>query len=139
MAKPSNGVSNAQDIRDLTARSASRIKPTYVVRELCVLVGGLAAIGIFDVILQYLRSCTLSHTTNRIDVELGQRLMQGRWVRAGRAPSNMSASFDRNVSFGGANDGQQPPVRVSLPTLDQGCWMRATAHAWRTAASTQKC
>jgi ATP-binding cassette, subfamily B, bacterial HlyB/CyaB len=41
---------------------------------LFVLVGGLAAIGIFDVILQYLRSYTLSHTTNRIDVELGQRL-----------------------------------------------------------------
>jgi subfamily B ATP-binding cassette protein HlyB/CyaB len=41
---------------------------------LFVLVGGLAAIGIFDVVLQYLRSYTLSHTTNRIDVELGQRL-----------------------------------------------------------------
>jgi ATP-binding cassette, subfamily B, bacterial HlyB/CyaB len=41
---------------------------------LFVLVGGLAVIGIFDVVLQYLRSYTLSHTTNRIDVELGQRL-----------------------------------------------------------------
>ena len=41
---------------------------------LFVLVGGLAAIGLFDVVLQYLRTYALSHTTNRIDVELGQRL-----------------------------------------------------------------
>jgi subfamily B ATP-binding cassette protein HlyB/CyaB len=41
---------------------------------LLVLVGGLAVIGLFDVILQYLRSYALSHTTNRIDVELGRRL-----------------------------------------------------------------
>ena len=31
-------------------------------------------VGLFDVILQFLRAYTLSHTTNRIDVELGQRL-----------------------------------------------------------------
>ena len=41
---------------------------------LFVLVGGIAAIGVFDVALQYLRTYALSHTTNRIDVELGQRL-----------------------------------------------------------------
>jgi subfamily B ATP-binding cassette protein HlyB/CyaB len=41
---------------------------------LFVLVGGIAAIGLFDVILQYLRTYALSHTTNRMDVELGQRL-----------------------------------------------------------------
>ncbi|MGO9473603.1 MAG: type I secretion system permease/ATPase [Rhodomicrobium sp.] len=41
---------------------------------LFVLVGGLAVIGLFDVVLQYLRSYALSHTTNRIDVELGRRL-----------------------------------------------------------------
>jgi subfamily B ATP-binding cassette protein HlyB/CyaB len=41
---------------------------------LFVLIGGLAVIGLFDVILQYLRTYALSHTTNRIDVELGQRL-----------------------------------------------------------------
>lgn len=41
---------------------------------LAVLVGGLALLGIFDVSLQYLRSYALSHTTNRIDVELGRRL-----------------------------------------------------------------
>jgi ATP-binding cassette, subfamily B, bacterial HlyB/CyaB len=41
---------------------------------LFVLVGGLAVIGLFDVALQYLRTYALSHTTNRIDVELGQRL-----------------------------------------------------------------
>ncbi len=41
---------------------------------LFVLVGGLAVIGLFDVALQYLRTYALSHTTNRIDVELGRRL-----------------------------------------------------------------
>lgn len=41
---------------------------------LFVLVGGIAAIGVFDVVLQYLRTYALSHTTNRIDAELGQRL-----------------------------------------------------------------
>ncbi|WP_159731873.1 type I secretion system permease/ATPase [Methylosinus sp. Ce-a6] len=41
---------------------------------LFILVGGLAVIGLFDVVLQYLRSYALSHTTNRIDVELGRRL-----------------------------------------------------------------
>jgi subfamily B ATP-binding cassette protein HlyB/CyaB len=41
---------------------------------LFVLVGGLVVIGVFDVVLQYLRTYALSHTTNRIDVELGQRL-----------------------------------------------------------------
>ena len=41
---------------------------------LFVLVGGLVFIGLFDVALQYLRAYALSHTTNRIDVELGQRL-----------------------------------------------------------------
>lgn len=43
---------------------------------LIVLVFGLAIIGLFDVILQYLRTYALSHTTNRIDVELGQRLFR---------------------------------------------------------------
>ena len=42
---------------------------------LYVLVGGIALIGVFDVVLQYLRAYMLSHTTNRIDVELGQRLI----------------------------------------------------------------
>jgi subfamily B ATP-binding cassette protein HlyB/CyaB len=43
---------------------------------LFVLVAGLAAIGLFDVVLQYLRTYALAHTTNRIDVELGQRLFR---------------------------------------------------------------
>ncbi|MEJ5027442.1 type I secretion system permease/ATPase [Brucella anthropi] len=43
---------------------------------LIVLVFGLATIGLFDVVLQYLRTYALSHTTNRIDVELGQRLFR---------------------------------------------------------------
>lgn len=43
---------------------------------LLVIVAGLAVIGLFDVVLQYLRTYALSHTTNRIDVELGRRLFQ---------------------------------------------------------------
>ncbi|TPN94154.1 type I secretion system permease/ATPase [Mesorhizobium sp. B1-1-5] len=41
---------------------------------LYIIVIGIAVIGLFDVGLQYLRSYALSHTTNRIDVELGQKL-----------------------------------------------------------------
>jgi len=41
---------------------------------LIVIVVGMAAIGVFDVTLQYLRTYALSHTTSRIDVELGSRL-----------------------------------------------------------------
>lgn len=43
---------------------------------LFVLVAGIAILGLFDVVLQQLRTYALSHTTNRIDVELGQRLFQ---------------------------------------------------------------
>lgn len=41
---------------------------------LIVIIVGLAAISLFDVVLQYLRSYALSHTSSRIDVELGSRL-----------------------------------------------------------------
>ena len=41
---------------------------------LVVLVVGLATLGLFEAILQFLRAYTLNHTTNRIDVELGRRL-----------------------------------------------------------------
>lgn len=41
---------------------------------LLVLVVGLVTLGFFDVLLQYLRTYVLTHTTNRIDVELGRRL-----------------------------------------------------------------
>lgn len=40
---------------------------------LFTLVFGLIVIGLIDVILQYLRSYLLSHTSNRIDVEIGQK------------------------------------------------------------------
>ena len=43
---------------------------------LFVLVVGIVIVGLFDVILQYQRTYALSHTTNRIDVELGQRLFR---------------------------------------------------------------
>lgn len=43
---------------------------------LFVLVAGLVMIGVFDIILQYLRTYALAHTTNRIDVELGKRLFR---------------------------------------------------------------
>lgn len=41
---------------------------------LTVLVLGMVVIGLFDVVMQFLRSYTLSHTSNRIDFELSQRL-----------------------------------------------------------------
>jgi subfamily B ATP-binding cassette protein HlyB/CyaB len=41
---------------------------------LTVIAIGLGAVAVFEVSLQFLRSYALSHTTNRIDVELGSRL-----------------------------------------------------------------
>ncbi|MEZ5816273.1 MAG: type I secretion system permease/ATPase [Hyphomicrobiaceae bacterium] len=41
---------------------------------LIVIVAGMVLIAIFDGLLQFLRSYTLSHTASRIDVELGSRL-----------------------------------------------------------------
>lgn len=41
---------------------------------LIVLSAGLLLIGVFDVVLRYLRTYVLTHTANRIDVELGRRL-----------------------------------------------------------------
>jgi ATP-binding cassette, subfamily B, bacterial HlyB/CyaB len=41
---------------------------------LVVLVLGMVTLALFESILQFLRTYTLSHTTNRIDVELGRRL-----------------------------------------------------------------
>ena len=41
---------------------------------LVLVVIGLILLGIFQVLLQYLRTYVLSHTTSRIDVELGARL-----------------------------------------------------------------
>ena len=43
---------------------------------LIMLIVGLVLIGAFDIILQYLRTYALTHTTNRIDVELGKRLFR---------------------------------------------------------------
>ena len=41
---------------------------------LLVLIVGMVSLGLFETALQFLRTYTLSHTTNRIDVELGRRL-----------------------------------------------------------------
>ena len=41
---------------------------------LLVVVVGMLALGAFEGVLDYLRTYTLAHTTNRIDVELGRRL-----------------------------------------------------------------
>jgi subfamily B ATP-binding cassette protein HlyB/CyaB len=41
---------------------------------LVVIVAGMLGLGVFETLLQFLRAYTLSHTTNRIDVELGRRL-----------------------------------------------------------------
>jgi subfamily B ATP-binding cassette protein HlyB/CyaB len=44
------------------------------VSTLIVLVVGMVTLGLFETVLQFLRTYTLSHTTNRMDVELGRRL-----------------------------------------------------------------
>jgi subfamily B ATP-binding cassette protein HlyB/CyaB len=44
------------------------------VSTLVVLILGMVTLGFFESILQFLRSYVLSHTTNRVDVELGSRL-----------------------------------------------------------------
>lgn len=41
---------------------------------LVVVVAAMVVLGLFEGVLQYLRTYTLAHTTNRIDVELGRRL-----------------------------------------------------------------
>jgi subfamily B ATP-binding cassette protein HlyB/CyaB len=41
---------------------------------LVVLSVGMVSLGLFETVLQFLRSYALSHTTNRVDVELGRRL-----------------------------------------------------------------
>src|SRR5579872_1963635 len=41
---------------------------------LIVLIVGMVTLGLFETVLQFLRTYTLSHTTNRMDVELGRRL-----------------------------------------------------------------
>jgi len=43
---------------------------------LIVLIVAIVFVGLFEVLLQYLRSYVLSHTTNRIDVELATRLFR---------------------------------------------------------------
>ena len=43
---------------------------------LVVVVTGMLGLGAFEALLQFLRAYTLSHTTNRIDVELGRRLFR---------------------------------------------------------------
>jgi subfamily B ATP-binding cassette protein HlyB/CyaB len=53
-----------------------KVLPHKGYSTLFVLVGGIALLGIFEVVLQYLRTYMLAHTTNRIDVELGQRLFR---------------------------------------------------------------
>src|SRR4029077_20623085 len=51
---------------------------------LVVLVLGMVTLGLFETVLQFLRTYTLNHTTNRIDVELGRRLFHHlfRWPLA---------------------------------------------------------
>ena len=41
---------------------------------LVLITAGMVLLGLFNVVLQYLRAYVLSHTSNRIDVELGARL-----------------------------------------------------------------
>ena len=46
------------------------------ISTLIVITAGLLILGLFDVLLQYLRMYALNHTTSRIDVELGSRLFE---------------------------------------------------------------
>ncbi len=43
---------------------------------LAVIAASMIAIGVFDVVLQYLRTYVLSHTSSRVDVELGAKLFK---------------------------------------------------------------
>ncbi|MCS3926222.1 subfamily B ATP-binding cassette protein HlyB/CyaB [Bradyrhizobium elkanii] len=54
--------------------AVDKVLPHKSYSTLLVLVGGIVAIGLFDVLLQYLRTYALAHTSNRIDVELSHRL-----------------------------------------------------------------
>jgi ATP-binding cassette, subfamily B, bacterial HlyB/CyaB len=60
---------------------------------LVVLIVGMVALGFFETVLQFLRSYTLSHTTNRIDVELGRRLFHH--LFRCRSPISKRARLDR--------------------------------------------
>ena len=44
-----------------------------IVSALIVLIIGMVTLGLFETILQLLRTYTLSHTTNGMDVELDER------------------------------------------------------------------
>jgi subfamily B ATP-binding cassette protein HlyB/CyaB len=46
------------------------------VSTLLVIVFALLAVGLFDVVLQYLRTYALAHTSNRLDAELGSSLFR---------------------------------------------------------------
>jgi ABC-type protease/lipase transport system fused ATPase/permease subunit len=48
-----------------------KVLPHKGMSTLVVVVIGLLLIGLFDVVLQYLRAYALNHTASRIDVELG--------------------------------------------------------------------
>ena len=60
--------------RSFSSSSSTRCWFTKGFSTLIVLVIGMVTLGLFETILQFLRTYTLSHTTNRIDVELGRRL-----------------------------------------------------------------
>jgi hypothetical protein len=70
---------------------------------LVVLIVGMVVLGLFETILQFLRAYTLSHTTNRIDVELGRRLFHH---LAGRLFRNAGSRPDRRTRAGVGDDPQ---------------------------------
>jgi hemolysin D len=104
---------------------------------LVVIVIGLVLIGLFDVILQYLRSYALARTTSRIDVELGSRLFDhllrlplayfetraagqtvaaaGRDQQARDLESTNAEAARRRVAIAASRDGAKDAPAVAYP------------------------
>ena len=71
--RPAFRAGHAAVLPDRGRQGAGRTKAT---RRCSCSSSASSLIGLFDVVLQYLRTYALSHTTNRIDVELGTRLFR---------------------------------------------------------------
>ena len=67
------------------------------VSTLIVLIVGMVTLGLFETVLQFLRTYTLSHTTNRMDVELAVLLLAASCCCD--APAVSSASAIRSIDL----------------------------------------
>ena len=115
---------------------------------LVMIVAGLAILGVFHVLLQYLRSYVLSHTTSRIDVELGARLFdhllrlplayfETRPARTDRRPRQGTGN-DQSLFYGaGPVLGDRSFVQYRLPRGP--VHLLAIAHHHRSRLDTRLC